>query len=111
ASSRPRSFHRQTPSSTRPRGGNRISPRASSVRRRSDIAAVRTCQTRGSLLEDQIADTADGSTSRSLGGSFCCDARPWPAILDPRSLALGKPMRRRDFITLLCGGAFLFFCF
>jgi len=26
---------------------------------------------------------ADGSTSRSLGGGFCCDARPWPAILNP----------------------------
>src|SRR5262249_7297161 len=60
-SSGPRSFHRQTPSSPRPHGGNRISPRASSVRRMSDIAAVRTCQTWGSLLKDQIADAADGS--------------------------------------------------
>jgi len=30
--------------------------------------------------------------------------------LRPPSLTLGKPMRRRDFIPLLGGGAFLFLC-
>src|SRR5262249_25600718 len=78
------------PSSPRPRGGNRISPRASSVRRRSDIATVRTCQTWGSLLEDQIADAADSSTNRSLGAAFAAMHGPDLRYLRPRSLALGQ---------------------
>src|SRR5262249_25552823 len=91
------------PSSPRPRGGNRISPRASSVRRRSDIAAVRTCQTWGSLLQDQIADAADGSTSRSLRPLLlrCTGLTCYSPII----LGFGiSTMRRRAFITLL-GGA------
>ena len=32
----------------------------------------------------------------AMSGCFCCGARPWPAILSPRSLALGKPRAAHD---------------
>src|SRR5262249_48007414 len=38
-----------------------------------------------------------------MSGRFCCDARPWPAIL-PMILGFGAiAMKRREFITFLGG--------
>ena len=40
-------------------------------------------------------------SNRTEAGRFCCGVRSRRAILDLRSLALAKPMKRRESITLL----------